>query len=35
MYLDFPNNETIVLSDYIPTDTMKGEKIMKWESHPF
>ncbi len=29
MYLDFPNNETIAPSDYIPTHTMRRKKI-KW-----
>jgi hypothetical protein len=35
MYLDFPNNEIITPSNYIPAHTMKGKKIMKWEIHPF
>jgi hypothetical protein len=35
MYLDFPNNETTIPSDYILTHTMKGKKEKKWETHPF
>ncbi len=34
MYLDFPNNETTGPSNYILTHTVKGKKIMKWETHP-
>jgi hypothetical protein len=29
MYLDFPNNETIAPSDYIPAHAIKGKKILK------